>query len=381
MARQSWTRELWRITRTDLCMDPSNRLNHPSFSLLHRSYSALPQQQLQERTDAEDEPHPHPQPSLDNSCSTHDISTFKNRKKQRISDWRKSLPSMELFSRLLRHQVPSPPSAPALSHPNVPNPTLAENAQSPQQNQALYWRDIVHLAQQQNHVLTDTFGRRHTYLRVSLTERCNLRCLYCMPEDGVDLTPRSKLLSVSEIEKLVALFASEGVTKIRLTGGEPTLRRDLTDIIKRISSVDGIRDVCLTTNGITLQRKLEEYKHAGLTHLNISLDTLNAHRFQIMTRRGGHERVMAAIDHAIELGFDPVKVNVVVMRGVNDDELLDFVELTRDKPINVRYHLMTCSCVYAFARQRVPVAAVVAVNMCAPMHSEIHENIHQNNNI
>jgi GTP 3',8-cyclase len=185
--------------------------------------------------------------------------------------------------------------------------------------------------------LTDTFGRAHNYLRVSLTERCNLRCGYCMPEEGVELTPDVKLLTADEVERLVRVFAGAGVDKVRLTGGEPTVRRDLEDIVKRVAAVPGIVDVSITTNGVTLAKRLETLKANGLTRLNISLDTLVPAKFEFMTRRKGQERVMASIDKAIELGFASVKVNCVVMRGQNDDELLDFVALTKEKPINVRF--------------------------------------------
>lgn len=207
----------------------------------------------------------------------------------------------------------------------------------------LDWREVVEAARASqlqlggDQVLTDTFGRRHTYLRISLTERCNLRCLYCMPEEGVELTPGQQLLSTEEVLRLARLFVGAGVDKIRLTGGEPTLRSDLVELTRRLSSLPGIKAVGLTSNGLTLGRKLDALKDAGLSLLNISLDTLQPERFVAMTRRQGHERVMACIWKAVQLGFDPVKVNVVVMRGVNDDEVPAFVELTRHAPLNVRF--------------------------------------------
>ncbi|CAL56056.1 MoaA/nifB/pqqE, iron-sulphur binding, conserved site [Ostreococcus tauri] len=185
--------------------------------------------------------------------------------------------------------------------------------------------------------LVDAHGRGHNYLRISLTERCNLRCAYCMPAEGVDLTPDGRLLTASEVERLVHIFARAGVDKVRLTGGEPTVRRDLEDIVRRVSAAPGVRDVSVTTNGVALERRLEGLKANGLTRLNLSLDTLVPAKFEFMTRRKGQERVMRSIDRAVELGFDSVKVNVVVMRGQNDDEILDFVELTKTKPINVRF--------------------------------------------
>ncbi|PIA53147.1 hypothetical protein AQUCO_00900032v1 [Aquilegia coerulea] len=186
-------------------------------------------------------------------------------------------------------------------------------------------------------MLVDSFGRLHTYLRISLTERCNLRCQYCMPADGVDLTPKPSLLSQNEIIRLADLFVSSGVNKIRLTGGEPSIRKDIEDICLQLSNLKGLKTLAMTTNGITLGKKLPKLKDCGLNALNISLDTLIPAKFEFMTRRKGHGRVMESINTAIDLGYDPVKVNCVVMRGFNDDEICDFVELTRYKPINVRF--------------------------------------------
>ncbi|XP_047315041.1 GTP 3',8-cyclase, mitochondrial [Impatiens glandulifera] len=186
-------------------------------------------------------------------------------------------------------------------------------------------------------MLTDKFGRVHTYLRISLTERCNLRCQYCMPAEGVELTPNPELLSQSEIIRLANLFVRNGVDKIRLTGGEPTIRKDIEEICFQLSSLKGLKTLAMTTNGITLARKLPKLKSCGLTALNISLDTLVPAKFEFMTRRKGHEKVMESIQKAVELGYNPVKINCVVMRGFNDDEVCDFVELTRKNPINVRF--------------------------------------------
>ncbi|XP_077209957.1 cofactor of nitrate reductase and xanthine dehydrogenase 2 [Tasmannia lanceolata] len=185
-------------------------------------------------------------------------------------------------------------------------------------------------------MLIDSFGRLHTYLRISLTERCNLRCQYCMPADGVELTPSSELLSQKELIRLANLFVNSGVDKIRLTGGEPTIRTDIEDICLQLSNMKGLKTLAMTTNGITLARKLPKLKECGLNSVNISLDTLVPAKFEFLTRRKGHGRVMDSINTAIDLGYNPVKVNCVVMRGLNDDEICDFVELTRDKPINVR---------------------------------------------
>lgn len=188
-----------------------------------------------------------------------------------------------------------------------------------------------------SNMLVDSFGRLHTYLRISLTERCNLRCQYCMPAEGVDLTSSPKLLNRNELIRLANLFVSSGVNKIRLTGGEPTIRKDIDDICLELSNLKGLKTLAMTTNGIVLARRLPKLKECGLTSLNISLDTLVPAKFEFMTRRKGYEKVMESINAAIDLGYNPVKVNCVVMRGFNDDEICNFVELTREKPINVRF--------------------------------------------
>lgn len=183
---------------------------------------------------------------------------------------------------------------------------------------------------------TDTHGRSHNYLRISLTEKCNLRCLYCMPEEGVTLSPSTHLLTSDEIVKLVELFASHGVDKIRLTGGEPTVRGDLVELVGRIRNVEGIREIGITSNGIALSKKLRQLKDAGLTKVNISLDTLDSKKFMLMTRRNGFTKVMRSID-LTETLFPKVKVNTVVMRNINDDEVEDFVGMTKDRRIDVRF--------------------------------------------
>uniref|UniRef100_A0A673CBH4 GTP 3',8-cyclase n=1 Tax=Sphaeramia orbicularis TaxID=375764 RepID=A0A673CBH4_9TELE len=185
--------------------------------------------------------------------------------------------------------------------------------------------------------LTDNFGRRHSYLRISLTEKCNLRCQYCMPEEGVKLTPRGQLLSTSEILTLARLFVQEGVDKIRLTGGEPLIRPDVLDIIAELRKLEGLKTIAVTTNGINLARLLPKLKDAGLDLINISLDSLVPAKFEFIVRRKGFHKVMEGIDKAVEMGYNPVKVNCVVMRGLNEDELLDFVALTEKKPLEVRF--------------------------------------------
>ena len=191
--------------------------------------------------------------------------------------------------------------------------------------------------------LTDNYSRRHDYLRISVTERCNLRCTYCMPEDGVPLSPPSHLLTSPEISYLSALFVSQGVTKIRLTGGEPTIRKDIVPLMHSIGALrrQGLRELCLTTNGIALHRKLDSMADAGLTGVNLSLDTLDPFQFQIMTRRKGFEAVKKSIDRILEmnkLGAGiKLKINCVVMRGINEREILPFVEMGREQDIEVRF--------------------------------------------
>lgn len=191
--------------------------------------------------------------------------------------------------------------------------------------------------------LTDTFHRQHDYLRISLTERCNLRCVYCMPEEGVPLSPSRELLTTPEIVMLSSVFVSQGVNKIRLTGGEPTIRKDILPLMQQIGALrpHGLRELCLTTNGIALHRKLEGMVEAGLTGVNLSLDTLDPWQFQIMTRRKGFDAVMKSIERVFELNKHgagiKLKINAVVMRGINDREIIPFVEITREKDIEVRF--------------------------------------------
>ncbi|XP_024378971.1 GTP 3',8-cyclase, mitochondrial isoform X1 [Physcomitrium patens] len=200
-----------------------------------------------------------------------------------------------------------------------------------------YQRRHAEEADRVSDMLTDSHGRRHNYLRISLTERCNLRCHYCMPAEGVELTPNSGLLSQEEIIRIASTFVAGGVDKIRLTGGEPSIRSDIEEICEQLRSLPGLQNLAMTSNGIILSRKLFRLQAAGLNQLNISLDTLVPAKFELLTRRKGHNKVLQSIDTALGLGFSPVKVNTVVMRGLNDDEILDFVEITRDRDINVRF--------------------------------------------
>jgi cyclic pyranopterin phosphate synthase len=169
--------------------------------------------------------------------------------------------------------------------------------------------------------LEDRFSRRVTYLRVSLTDRCNYRCTYCMPEHGVELRPREDVLSFEEIERLVGVFATLGVRRVRLTGGEPTVRKGVEDLVARLTRVPGIDQVVMTTNGHRLAELAVPLAQAGLAQLNVSVDSLDAERFHAITRRGDLARVLAGIEAARAAGIGSIKLNVVALRGFNDDEL------------------------------------------------------------
>lgn len=185
--------------------------------------------------------------------------------------------------------------------------------------------------------LADAFARQITYLRISVTDRCDLRCLYCMPAEGLPWIPNADVLSFDEIERVVRAGAAQGLRRLRLTGGEPLLRPGLPELVRRLAAVPGIEDISLSTNGLRLAELAGPLAAAGLTRVNVSLDTLRPERFEALARRPGLGRVLAGIDAAIAAGLAPLKVNVVAMRGRNDDELADFAALTRDRPIFVRF--------------------------------------------
>ncbi|HEX3368377.1 MAG TPA: GTP 3',8-cyclase MoaA [Candidatus Cybelea sp.] len=185
--------------------------------------------------------------------------------------------------------------------------------------------------------LVDGFSRPITYLRVSVTDKCNLRCVYCMPESGLPWLHRDEILRYEEIAQIVTAAASVGVRSIRLTGGEPLVRRDLSRLVEAISAIAGIDDIALSTNGLLLKEQIAELAAAGLRRINLSLDTLRPERFEAIARRPGLKLVLEGLDAAIEAGLMPVKINCVVMRGSNDDEITEFAKLTRDRPIFVRF--------------------------------------------
>jgi GTP 3',8-cyclase len=187
--------------------------------------------------------------------------------------------------------------------------------------------------------LLDRFGRIHSYLRVSVTDRCNFRCVYCLPAEGVTWLPRDSLLGYEEIARLVRVMAGMGLRRVRLTGGEPTIRRDLPALVEALASVPGIEEVSMTTNAHRFAGEAARLKAAGLTRVNISVDSLDAARFSRITRGGELAAVLAGIEAAIEAGLTPVKLNMVVMRGENDDELVAMTRwaLARAPAIQLRF--------------------------------------------
>jgi cyclic pyranopterin phosphate synthase len=185
--------------------------------------------------------------------------------------------------------------------------------------------------------MIDSFGRRIDYLRLSVTDRCNLRCVYCLPESYSAFAAAEDAMSAQEITGLVARFAALGVSKIRVTGGEPLVRRDLVELIAGISGVRGVSDVALSTNGVLLEKLAPRLAAAGLRRVNVSLDSLKPGRFSEITRFGRLRDVLAGIDAALACGLSPVKLNVVAARGVNDGEIADFVRLTESAPLHVRF--------------------------------------------
>lgn len=193
------------------------------------------------------------------------------------------------------------------------------------------------LADEQAGGLVDRFGRRHTYLRISLTDRCNLRCGYCMPPEGITVTPKPALLDEDEVVRLASIFVRMGVDKIRLTGGEPLVRKDLDSIAARLGRLPGLSVLAMTTNGISLAERAASLRAAGLNALTISLDTLRRDRFLDITKRDRFDAVMAGIEAALAAGYAPIKINMVVMRGVNDDEIEEFVAWAQDRPLQIRF--------------------------------------------
>ena len=188
--------------------------------------------------------------------------------------------------------------------------------------------------QTENNILTDSYQRAHSYLRISLIERCNLRCTYCMPENGIALNPRSHLMTYEEIYQIASTFVRNGVTKIRLTGGEPLIRKDIDVIIKKLASLNV--ELSITTNAILVDRFVDTLKENGIRNINASLDSLDSEKFKQITRRDNFKKVFDNIHLLIKEGFH-VKLNVVLIKDFNENEIIDFINLTKDWPIVVRF--------------------------------------------
>ncbi|MBX9599781.1 MAG: GTP 3',8-cyclase MoaA [Bryobacteraceae bacterium] len=185
--------------------------------------------------------------------------------------------------------------------------------------------------------LVDQFGRLHDNLRISVTDRCNIRCFYCMPETGVKFQPREEILSFEEIERFVRVAVSLGVRKIRLTGGEPLVRKDLAELIGRLAAIPGVEDIALTTNGVLLQEQAAALYAAGLRRLNVHLDTLSREKFLKITRRDEFDRVLEGIRTAREMGFGPIKINVVAVKGLIDEDVVPMARFGRENGFEIRY--------------------------------------------
>ena len=185
--------------------------------------------------------------------------------------------------------------------------------------------------------LIDTFGRAHNNLRISVTDRCNIRCFYCMPAENVQFMDRTNLLSFEEIEQFVRIVTPLGINKLRITGGEPLVRKDLPLLIERLSAISGIHDIGMTTNGILFGEQAQALFDAGLRRVNISLDALDPVKFREVTRRDGYEKVVEAIHIAKETGFSPVKVNAVSIRHLTEDQIIPFGQFARDTGVEIRF--------------------------------------------
>ncbi|MGH9836578.1 MAG: GTP 3',8-cyclase MoaA [Blastocatellia bacterium] len=186
-------------------------------------------------------------------------------------------------------------------------------------------------------LLKDSYGRAIRDLRISITDRCNFRCFYCMPKEAMEWQPKTEILTYEEIVYLTEIFVSLGITKLRVTGGEPMVRRDVESLIPQLAGIEGVEDLAMTTNAHFLRGRAQGLKDAGLERITISLDSLTPDRFALLTGRNELAQVLDGIDAAIEAGLQPVKVNCVAIRGINDDQALRFAEFAREKSVRVRF--------------------------------------------
>lgn len=185
--------------------------------------------------------------------------------------------------------------------------------------------------------MKDSFGRDITYMRLSVTEKCNLRCRYCMPEEGVCMKRHEDMLSEEEMIQAVEAAASLGIKKLRITGGEPLVKKNIISICEKVSKIEGIQETCLTTNGTLLPKYAKSLKEAGVSRLNISLDTLDREKYRHITRRDELDKVLEGIETALNVGFKRIKINTVLIGGFNDDEIEELANLTRRYPVDVRF--------------------------------------------
>ena len=185
--------------------------------------------------------------------------------------------------------------------------------------------------------MKDTYGRKIEYMRISLTEKCNLRCRYCMPSEGVGIKKHDEMLTEEELLMICKVAAQNGVKKFRLTGGEPLVKKNFLEICKRIKQINGVEELCVTTNGSLLAGQINELKDIGIDRINISLDTLDKEKFKYITRIGNLDDTLDGIKAALDAGFKKIKINVVLIGGFNDDEIIDFVNLTKKYPLDVRF--------------------------------------------
>lgn len=185
--------------------------------------------------------------------------------------------------------------------------------------------------------MIDNTGRKIEYLRVSITDRCNLRCVYCMPKDGIELINHEEILTFEELYRVIKASSSLGISKIRITGGEPLARKGIIEFIRNIKSIPGIEEVSLTTNGILLEEYLDELLKAGLDRINVSVDTLNEELYSKITRHKGLDKVLRGINAALDKGIKRVKINTVIVKEINNEEIMDFVELIEKIPVDVRF--------------------------------------------
>jgi cyclic pyranopterin phosphate synthase len=216
--------------------------------------------------------------------------------------------------------------------------------------------------------LLDSFGRRHDNLRISVTDRCNIRCFYCMPEEGVKFEPREHVLSFEEIERFVRIAAGMGVRKVRLTGGEPLLRKELPKLIEKLIAIPGIEDLALTTNGVLLAAHARDLYAAGLRRINVHLDTLDRERFFQITRRHDFDRVLEGIETCRSLGFGPIKINAVAVKNLVEDDVVPLARYGRERDIEIRYiEFMPLDAQGLWLRDKV----LTADTMIAMLESEI----------